>query len=78
MTRLTKATLAAAGLKPGDLATVAHVDATTASRYVTDKAYRIEAPGAVLALIYAWPHLPAAVRADLQAKKHLGQGGDQR
>jgi len=69
---LTKATLAAAGLRPGELAKIAGVSPNTASRYLSDKGEAIRAPGAVLAVVYAWRHLPEAVKAELLAGKHLG------
>lgn len=68
---LTKQTLAAAGLRPSDLARLIRVAPNTVSRYTSDGAERIEAPAAVVALVYAWPHLPEETRMRMLAGDHL-------
>lgn len=68
---ITKQTLAAAGLRPGELARMVNVEPGTVSRYNPDSPQHINPPGAVKAMVYAWPHLPEDVRAAMLAGKHL-------
>lgn len=72
----TKHNLAAAGLRPGELARIIDVAPNTVSRYYPDAAQHIDPPAAVDALVYVLGQLPddirATVRADLLAKEHRG------
>ncbi len=74
---ITKRTMAAAGLRPGELAQVIEVAAGTVSRYNPESPQHITPPAAVDALIYVLGQLPtdlrAAMCADLLAGRHRAE-----